>query len=172
MAGLCKHALDQSVTGVGDAHRISLKGAVMSRLGRLSGRSASVAAVVAVLSGFGASAAYAGDGLCNAGYMCIYKNEVYDVVKGTAKSSMDLWGDGWNDIASSVSVNGTSCRYSIFYEHTSGSYGYGETFTMYSRTLMGYNYRDPALSNGAGFDGVNEGSWDNRISYAQFSFCS
>lgn len=140
-------------------------------------RKTRIALVGIMVAGFvGAAApvasAAAGDGLCNLGYNCIYQDLSYQGgVLGSKKASKSLRGNvTWNDKATSVSANGASCRYSNFYENAQGRAGApsGDAFQIYSRSLMGYNYRDPDLRNGAG---NRTGNWDDRISGFTFSGC-
>lgn len=149
----------------------------MTSEGKAMNRRVRIALVGLMVAGFvgavapGASAA-AGDGLCDSGYNCIYKDLSYQGgVLGSKKISKSLWGNfAWNDKATSVSANGASCRLSNFYENARASDGApsGDSFQIYSRSLMGSNFRDPDLRNGAGNRTDN---WNDRISGFTFSGC-
>lgn len=125
-----------------------------------------VGILLAGMMGATMQSAAAGDGLCDLGFSCIYKDLSYNGgVLGSAQSSKSLWGNlSWNDQATSLSANGQTCKYTNYYEHASDTNGapYGDAITMYSRTLMGTNYRDPDLRNGAG-NRAGE-PWNDRIS--------
>lgn len=140
---------------------------------RIRVRAITVGLLLAAFTGVAAPTAFAGDGLCDRGYTCIYQDLNYDGgVLGSARSSKSLWGNlAWNDKATSVSANGGQCMFSNFYEHASQSNGtpYGDSFQMYSRVLVGYNYRDPDLRNGAGNRTGQD--WNDRISGFTFSGC-
>lgn len=101
----------------------------------------------------GGATAQAGDGLCNAGYSCVYQHLSYDgELYGSAKNTVTFWGKlSWNDKATSISANGKQCRQTRFYEHAADTNGqpYGAYVTLNSRTWSSTFNRDPDLRNGA-----------------------
>ncbi len=121
--------------------------------------------------GVGASVASAADSNCPLGAACAFDGYAYSgptVV--TAYNNTNLWGTSYNDDASSAAANGRNCKYSRFYADTTySSGGSGPYFTLYSKYKLGYNYQDPDLSNGAGYNG--SGNWDNRVSAIEFAGC-
>ncbi|WP_448062439.1 peptidase inhibitor family I36 protein [Cellulomonas hominis] len=124
-----------------------------------------------LLLGLGVAPAQAGTGLCDSGYACVYQDLSYDGgLYGSAQNTTSFWGNlKWNDKATSASVNGAGCRSTRFHEHAD-SRPYGAYFTLNSRQLVGSNYRDPDLRNGAGYDGTGV-NWNDRISGFQFVDC-
>lgn len=111
----------------------------------------------------------AGD--CKSGYACIWEHDSYSgrsyggSVAGPVASTI-------NNMASSASANGARCTTARYYD--SGSTNSGSYFDLYSRQLMGYNYRDPNLTNGAGYGPYATQNWDNRVSRIIFlggSYC-
>lgn len=120
-----------------------------------------------------AGAAQAGTGLCNSGFACGYDKTNYDGdMYGTAKNSYDWKLVGFANRADSVSVNGASCKYTDFYDtwHWWDTAPIGKLFTLYSRQLMGSNYRDPNLANGAGYNSSGK-DIRNRIDATVFWGC-
>lgn len=120
-----------------------------------------------------ATAAQAGDGLCASGYACGYDSISYDgAAMGTQKGSSNWANNGFSDRADSASTNGAACKYTDFYD-TWGlldSVPSGMLFTLYSRQKVGSNYRDPNLSNGAGFNSAGT-DIRNRIGASVFWGC-
>ena len=130
----------------------------------------SVVAAIAVVAG--AVPASAGTGLCNSGYACGYDHLSYDgAVFGTAQNTSNWGRQGFANRATSVSVNGRTCKYTTF--HTSWSawtnLPSGDSFRLNSRQLLGTSYRDPDLRNGAGTSPGR--SFDDKIMATQFSGC-
>ena len=120
-----------------------------------------------------ATASDAGDGLCDSGFACGYDSTSYDgAVFGTAKNLSDWGTQGFANRAESVSVNGAECKYTVFYRtwHWWDSRPIGKAFTLYSRQLMKKNYRDPNLSNGAGYDSDGS-SVNNDVEATEFTGC-
>jgi hypothetical protein len=119
-----------------------------------------------------ASPASAGAGLCNSGYVCGYDLTNYDGrLFGTAQSSSNWHLQGAADMATSVSVNGASCRYAVFYTdwNAVSNTASGTTFQLNSRQLVGTDYRDANLANGAGNRlGVD---LSNKVSWTKFTGC-
>ncbi len=129
--------------------------------------------LLAGLSVTGAGVAQASDGLCASGYACGYDGYSYgDPYYGTSYTERNWNLASFGNVAGSVSANGASCKYTRYYKSWNyiTNHVYGDYFTMYSRQLMGYNYRDPNLTNGAGYDGT--GNWDNTIEGTLFTGCS
>jgi len=91
---------------------------------------------------------------------------------GTAQNLSNWKNQSFANRADSVSVNGAQCKYTVFYRtwHIWDSRPIGKAFTLYSRQLMGMNYRDPNLSNGAGFDS-NGSDVRNDIEATEFTGC-
>ncbi len=120
-----------------------------------------------------ASVATAGDGLCDSGFACGYDSTSYNgAMFGTAQNLSDWKNQGFGNRADSVSANGAQCRYTVYYRtwHWWDSRPIGKAFTLYSRQLEGRNYRDPNLSNGAGYD--SDGSdVRNDIEATEFTGC-
>jgi peptidase inhibitor family I36 len=140
---------------------------------RKKSRVVAVGLLLAGMMGATAQSASAGDGLCDLSFSCIYQDLNYDGgVLGSAMSSKSLWGNlKWNDKATSLSANGQQCKYTNYFEHASNTNGapYGDAIQMFSRSLMGTNYRDPDLQNGAGNRTGQD--WNDRISGFTHSGC-
>lgn len=118
-----------------------------------------------------APAAQAGDGLCASGHMCIYVDLSYDgTMRGFSNNRLSWEGYALNNTATSTSANGGTCSRSYYWDAGNWS---GDYFYLNSRTLVGSNYRDPDLRNGAGVGTWSAGhNADDKISSANFSSCA
>lgn len=135
-----------------------------------------LASVLLALATVGGVAQSASAATAPSGYAC-----GYDLNQGwsaggdyycTQKNMSNWWGTGMNNRSSSAAANGASCKYTRYYkswDFTTDSV-YGSYFTLYSEQLMGSNYRDPDLSNGAGFDGAGQ-NFNNTIEGTWFTGC-
>lgn len=135
-------------------------------------RTTMIAIATAAALGVMAVPASAGDGLCAKGYVCGYEHLDFEGgMFGTQKVTANWASQGFHNRATSVSVNGGTCKYTDFYTSwniLTNSPG-GGTFRLFSRTLMKTNYRDPDLRNGAGDKpGV---SFDDNIDATRFTGC-
>lgn len=108
--------------------------------------------------------AQAGTENCSTGWSCVWEHKVYEGKVGAVTLNKNVVPYVSN-MGSSAAANGQTCRSTRFYEtwsvwnqNVSGSY-----FTLDSKVLVGSNYRDPNLSNGAGYDGVGQ-NWEDRVS--------
>ncbi len=115
--------------------------------------------------------ASAGTENCSRGYACGWDSLTYE---GTSFGSTytEGWWSPFLNRASSVAANGTTCKSTRFYKswnHMTG-HVYGDYFTLHSKTLVGSNFRDPDLRNGAG-DRTGETGWDNTIEATKFVLC-
>lgn len=135
-------------------------------------RGTAIAALVGAALAMGVTPATAGDGLCSTGYVCGYDHPSYDgALFGTQKVTSNWNYQGFGDRASSVSANGATCKYSTFHKDWNILWNApsGDSFQLYSRTLLKTNYRDPDLRNGAGNrPGVD---FDDKISGTTFTGC-
>jgi len=110
-------------------------------------------------------AAQAGTGACTLGYACLWQNNDYNgtdygkLYNGSVVSTMD-------NKASSAASNGKTCSKTRFYDSSNGT---GKYFELSSQYLVGSNYRDPNLSNGAGVGPYSGENWSDRVSYIAFS---
>lgn len=126
--------------------------------------SVGIAALAVV--GLAAPASAAED--CKVGYWCGWVDINYSgQVRGSSYNKYAAEGAWINNKMSSASANGKSCWYTYFYD--AGDWT-GAHYTLYSKTGMGYNFKDPDLRNGAGFDGSNT-NWNDRVSSVQFGYC-
>ncbi|MBI9115721.1 peptidase inhibitor family I36 protein [Sanguibacter suaedae] len=118
----------------------------------------------------GTTSASAATGDCASGYACVWEHPQFGGrYFGTAKSKAAL--TSLINVASSAAANGASCRYTRFYDdRTLNNEPSGSYFTLYSKQLMGSNYRDPDLRNGAGLDGAGR-NFDDTIEGVWFTGC-
>jgi hypothetical protein len=140
------------------------------KLGRLVGALAVTVAFVGV--GIAPASAYT----CNSGMMCLWKDRSYSgTIIGRSGTVGSLGGTALDNAASSAATNGKSCRKTWwaggYTNPTWDAYG----FALWSEQLTGSNYRDPNLSNGAGFyedapRGYNQ-NMEDYISSWQFIDC-
>ena len=134
-------------------------------------RRGAAAAVLAMGAGVSvAPAAQAAAGDCPAGFMCIYVDINYQGTWRGFSNNRLSWEEFWlNNRTSSVSANGKSCSRSYYWDNGDWT---GDFFYLNSQTLVGYNYRDPDLRNGAGVGTWSAGNNANdKISSANFSSC-
>ena len=105
---------------------------------------------------------------CPVGYACTWQNEHYNGRHWFQSNHEQVTPDGMNNKASSAAANGSTCSITKFFDNTSPS---GAYFYLHSAYLVGGNYQDPKLSNGAGKGPQAKQNWDKRISYIQFGEC-
>lgn len=67
-----------------------------------------------------------------------------------------------NNQGKSAAANGATCKKTRFYDYTWGNSG--SFFILHSESIVGTNYRDPDLSNGAGVGDYAHENWENRVS--------
>lgn len=133
----------------------------------------SAVAAVGIMIGVAVPAG-AADAPCDSGYACGWDGTSYSsTFFGTAHTKTRWSLQGFANKAESAAANGASCTQTRFYKSWNiiTNDVYGDYFTLYSRTLLGYNYQDPNLSNGAGFDSAGEGSYSNTIEATWFVGC-
>lgn len=110
--------------------------------------------------------------MCGSGYACGYEHLSFDGgMFGSAMSEFNWGSVGFGNTATSVSANGGSCKYTRYYVSWDPIFGKpsGTYFTLNSRQLVGTNYRDPDLRNGAGDKpGIN---FNDDIEATKFTGC-
>jgi len=133
-----------------------------------------IAGLLAALAmGFGVSSASAAPGVCSSGYSCVWYYSHYNTLVGSgAESAVSLNSGNFPaaiaNKSNSAWANGGSCNYTEFWTQYLQA---GSKFTLYSQTRLGSNYRDPQLSNGAGFDGAGI-NFANDIASYRFTGCA
>ncbi|WP_250442643.1 peptidase inhibitor family I36 protein [Actinotalea sp. C106] len=142
-----------------------------TRLGKRAAAAAALALGLAVGIGSPASAAVAP---CPSGYACGWDSTSYSGTYFASALNKTNWGrQGFGNRAESAAANGASCQFTRFYKSWNivTNDVYGDYFTLYSRQLLGSNYQDPNLSNGAGYDSAGEGSYANTLEAHWFTGC-
>ncbi|MGV9182753.1 peptidase inhibitor family I36 protein [Arcanobacterium canis] len=113
--------------------------------------------------------ASAGTGECKLGYACLWENRSFDG-RSYGKNRDGAVTPSMNNRASSAAANGNVCYATRFYDYANPVGG--GFFILWSETKKGKNYKDPNLSNGAGWDvygNLVKDNWEDRISYIMFT---
>ncbi|WP_338022247.1 peptidase inhibitor family I36 protein [Arcanobacterium pluranimalium] len=113
--------------------------------------------------------ANAGNANCQLGASCLWTYNDYNGGFAYNEDHSSPVYSGIDNRANSVVANGASCSITLFYD--SRFVNEGPYFYLFSRTLMGYNYQDPNLSNGAGYGDYAGQNWSNRISRITYGGC-
>jgi hypothetical protein len=113
----------------------------------------------------------AGAATAPSGYMCGYDGQTYAGSNYCLANDTVHW-TAFANKASSAAANGANCEYSRYWSGWNIITGEPEHdyFTLYSEQMTHRNYRDPNLSNGAGFDGAGT-NFNNTIEASQFLMC-
>lgn len=121
----------------------------------------------------GGVAAQAVPGKCDLGYSCLWMERTYEGTSYGTERSKTKVADWLYKLGNSAGANGRACDHTRYYESWSYTTGNpsGKYFTLYSEHRIGSNYRDPNLSNGAGFDGTGI-NWANRVGAVAHMKCS
>lgn len=99
---------------------------------------------------------------CPPSASCVWTGSYYTQIRGENYDNSSPVHPSINNRGNSAAANGASCWATRFYDNTwasSGSY-----FTLYSERIVGTNYRDSSLGDGAGTGPYAHENWANRIS--------
>ncbi|QFU99828.1 hypothetical protein KDY119_03364 [Luteimicrobium xylanilyticum] len=128
--------------------------------------------VATTIGAVGLSASAAGAATAPSGYMCGYEDQTYAGHDYCVSLDTVHWA-AFPNTASSAAANGKNCSWSRYWS----GWGRltqapaGDHFTLYSEVKVGENYRDPNLSNGAGFDGAGI-NFNDTIESSEFLKCA
>ncbi|WP_231957959.1 peptidase inhibitor family I36 protein [Arcanobacterium haemolyticum] len=107
-------------------------------------------------------AAEASDSSCPVGASCVWTGKGYTGIKGRNYDHSSPVHESINNQGKSAAANGATCKKTRFYDYTWGNSG--SFFILHSESIVGTNYRDPDLSNGAGVGDYAHENWENRVS--------